>query len=255
MTEKKASQLLVFLIAPLSISLGLLPFGAVQAQSTSSETVIFQPNGSPRNTSGGASRGGPSRGVCTTTQAGTPQSQRRIIALIPATDTELTTEAHPTVFVYIPNSTAQKAEFSLWDENDNGLYQTTISLPNQSGIVSFKLPEDAPPLAVDKRYKWSIAAICDPNQRSRDVVVEGWIKRTQLNSALTQQLTSVDPLQQAKLYAQNKVWYEALATLAQLRRSRPSDSSIAVEWQQLLQSVGLKDVVQAPLVNCCEVQN
>lgn len=222
-----------------------------QAQTTSatpSRTAIFRPNGAPRTTSGGASRG-----VCTLAQAGMPQVPR-IIPLIPATTIELTAEGHPTLFVQIPDATVKEAELSIWDENLNGIYQTTVSLPGQAGIVSFKVPHSAPPLEIGKRYKWSLAVICDADQRSRDVVVEGWIQRTQLGTDLTEQLAVADPLQRVQLYAQNSIWYETLATLAQMRRSHPDDTSIAAEWQQLLQSVGLKNVAQTPVVNCCQSQ-
>lgn len=254
MTMKKAIRLLTFFVLPLAVSLELVSFSAIAGQTTavtsSSGSVVFKPNGSPRTTTGGASRG-----ICSIPAPDTSQSQMLTIALIPNTDAELTTQAHPTIFIYIPDATIISAELSLWDENQKGLYQTTVSLSGKSGIVGIPLPDSAPSLAVGKRYKWSLALICDRDRRSRDVVVEGWMQRTQLSSTLEEQIKTVEPLQRARLYAQNRVWYETLATLAELRRDRPDDSSIATEWQNLLQSVGLQDVAQAPVINCCQSDN
>lgn len=254
MTKKKILRLSAFFVLPLATSLELFPLSAMVGQTTASAntsgSVVFKPNGSPRTTTGGASRG-----VCSIASGETAENKKPTIALIPNTDTELTTQTHPTIFLYVPDSTILSAELSLWDRNQKGLYQTTVSLSGRSGIVGIKLPDAAPSLEVGKRYKWSLALICDRDRRSRDVVVEGWIERTQLSSTLEEQIGTVEPLQRARLYAQNRIWYETLATLAQLRRDRPNDSSIATEWQNLLRSVGLQDVAQAPVVNCCKPEN
>ncbi|HAX79974.1 MAG TPA: hypothetical protein DCY88_30100 [Cyanobacteria bacterium UBA11372] len=254
MTMKKMLRLSAFFLLPLAVSLELVPLsgrlGQTTASANSSGSVVFQPNGSPRTT-----RGGASRGICSIASSESSQNKKPAIALIPNTDAELTTQAHPTIFLYIPDGTIVSAELSLWDRNQNGLYQTTVSLSGKSGIVGIELPDAAPSLEVGNRYKWSLALICDRTERSRDLVVEGWMQRTQLSSTLEKQIGTLEPLQRARLYAQNRIWYETLATLAQLRRSRPDDSRIATEWQSLLQSVGLQDVAQAPVINCCQSEN
>ena len=50
------------------------------------------------------------------------------------------------------------------------------------------------------------------------------------------------------LYAQAGIWYEALATLAELRRSKPNDSVLISAWESLLQSVGLDTVAKEPII-------
>ncbi|HEY9852249.1 MAG TPA: DUF928 domain-containing protein [Leptolyngbyaceae cyanobacterium] len=250
MTSQNGCLISRLLLAPLSVSLVLLPVGVTPAQNTSSGTVIFRPNGSPSTTSGGSSRG-----ICSTGIAAKEMPYSAIVPLIPATDVELTAEDRPTIFVQITDSTFKEVELSVWDDRQNGIYQTTIPLPGKAGIVSVKLPEDAPALKVGTRYKWTLAVICDPSQRSRDAVVQGWIERIELSIALKEKLSTPDILERAKLYAENQIWYETVATLAQLRRSHPEDVKVTFEWQQLLESVGLKDVTQAPLVNCCQSPN
>jgi Domain of Unknown Function (DUF928) len=232
---------LILFVLPLTVSLGLI---SRNATAQSSGGTVFRPTGSPRSTTGAASRG-----VCAIATANNQPSTTRVIPLIPATDGELTTSAHPTILVQNPDPTPQQAELSLWDENNNGIYQTTLSLPGKAGIVSIKLPDSSPELVVGKRYKWSLALICDPRQRDRDVVVEGWMQRTELSSTTMQQLSGVSDLDRVRIYAENRIWYDTLATMAELVKMHPNDSTILGRWETLLQSVGLKEVAQAPLVN------
>jgi len=49
-------------------------------------------------------------------------------------------------------------------------------------------------------------------------------------------------------YARNGIWYETLATLAEMRRLAPNDSRLTTEWTQLLQSQGLESIADQPLV-------
>lgn len=244
MYKKKLSRLL---LSGITVVVSLFPLAPVNS-------VTFQPKGSPQRTSGGASRG-----ICiqerASSQSATGGARSQVVALIPATDGELTAAAYPTILVQIPESQPLKAEFSLWDENSNGIYQTTLTLTGIPGIVSFTLPDTAPALETGKRYKWTVAVICDPKEPLRNVVVEGWLERKELSSALKSEINSAEPLQKVEIYAKNGYWYETVATLAELKRSRPQDRTISAEWQQLLQSVGLSEFGQAPIVNCCQPQN
>lgn len=241
MVQQKLSRALL----PLFIGLALLPL-------TPAESVTFKPKGRPQKTAGGASRGICLQPGVLPQQRTTPQ--RLFTALIPPTKGELTASAYPTVMVKILESKTLKAEFTLWDEDGKGIYQTTLALPDNPGIMSFKLPTAAGELAIGKQYKWTVAVICNPADRQRDVVLQGGWERVKVSSALSSQLAAAQPLQKAKVYAQNGFWYDTVATLAELKRSRPEDPRIASEWLELLQSVGLTELDQVPVVNCCQTQ-
>ena len=49
-------------------------------------------------------------------------------------------------------------------------------------------------------------------------------------------------------YAANGIWYETLATLADLRRQSPDDAKLTAQWMQLLQSQKLDPIANQPLV-------
>jgi hypothetical protein len=226
------------LLSLLFTGLVLLPLAPAQA-------VTFRAKGSPQKTAGGASRG-----ICQ--QLGPASSKPMLTALIPATDKELTTAAYPTVLVKISEPATRQAELTLWDGEGNGIYQTVVDLASTPGITSFKIPKTAGPLAVGKQYKWNLALICDPEERQRDIVLEGTLERVELSSTLNSSLATASPLEKAKLYAQNGLWYDTVATMADLKRSLPQNTQIGAEWQELLQSVGLTELSQVPLVDCCQ---
>jgi len=45
---------------------------------------------------------------------------------------------------------------------------------------------------------------------------------------------------------------DALTNLAQLRRQRPNDADLKTDWQDLLGSVNLEEIIDAPLIECCK---
>jgi hypothetical protein len=231
MIKKLSTSFLSLLSAPLFVVFPLMLTPAIG--------VTFQPKGSPEQTAGGASRG-----ICA---AGSFGDKDAIAALIPATDGELTVAAYPTLLVKFPESKSVKAELILADENSKPIYQTTVALNGKPGIFSFKVPSSTQPLAIGKRYKWNVAIVCNAASRLQDIVVGGWLQRASLSQTLSHQLEGADDLQKAKLYAQNGFWYDTVAILAEIKRSRPGDPKIAAEWVQLLESVGLAELSQAPL--------
>ena len=198
------------------------------------------PPNNPDETRGGGTR---DEGRCPQ-DAKTPQP---LTTLSPVTKPGLTVAERPTFLAYVPQTTAQTAEFSLFDHNNIGIYQTTFALTNTPGIVSFSLPPNAPPLEIGKDYTWSLAMICDPKNRLQDQFVRGRIRRTQLDSALMNQIEKATPKERVSLYRAADVWYEALFTLFELQRSQPNDSSVSAAWKELLNSGGLNSIAAQPL--------
>ncbi|NEO32269.1 MAG: DUF928 domain-containing protein [Symploca sp. SIO3C6] len=191
------------------------------------------------------SRGGASRAEikCSHDQA----YNHSFKALLPASNQGLTVATHPSFLVYLPKTSAPIIHFTLRDENNRGVYQTTVPIVKTGGIVSISLPEDQPPLQLGKTYQWSVALICQPTQTDIPFA-SGKVRRIELNSSLSSQLDNKNLLQQAFSYGQAGIWYESLVILAQLRKTRPDDQTIADNWLQLLNSVGLEEIAAEPLL-------
>ena len=206
--------------------------------------VTFDPpgEGKPDNTAGGASR---DSGQCFRDAIA---SQPTITPLMPTTNRGLTVVERPTFFVYVPQTSAQKAFFSLKDKDESYYYQATLPITGTSGIVSFKLPADAPALEIGKSYQWSFVTICGERLAVDDPRVEGQIQRIEPNKEFSSQLKNLSPLERAAVYGADGIWYDTLATLAELRRSQPNDITLAATWENLLKSVGLDAIATKPLL-------
>jgi hypothetical protein len=161
-----------------------------------------------------------------------------LTALSPGTNLGLTQAERPNFLVYMPQTTAQTAEFSLFDEQMNGIYQMSVPV-SKAGLVSIRLPDTAPPLAQDKPYYWTVALACNPSDRTEDWVVGGWIERAEPSATLKQQLANVTAVERASLYAKQGFWYDALNTLVELQGTQPNHPSVATTWAELMKSVGL----------------
>jgi len=182
-------------------------------------------------------------------------SQKRLTALVPLySNSELvfgtTIAEHPSFLFYVPYASSfAYGEFVLEDEAQNQtIYKTPLT--ETPGVVNLRLPSKAAPLEIGKQYRWYFNIYC---QKDNQVIanVEGYVKREQLNSALKTQLEKATPRQQVNLYAANGIWYEALSTANELRRTNFSDTS----WTALLQAVGLKDIATEAKVECCKLES
>jgi Domain of Unknown Function (DUF928) len=172
----------------------------------------------------------------------------------------LTANDRPTLWFYIPYSQASisRIDFTLKDrENSAGkvIYQTSIQPPQQAGIINFPLPKTSSPLAIDKLYQWQVKLTMKPQpdpkkvtpSKAEEISVTGWIQRAGLNKELSDLIARSTPNQQAALYAENGFWYDALSTLAVLRRDLSQDPEIQQDWVNILKSVELGKLAKKPL--------
>jgi hypothetical protein len=213
------------------------PLSAVQLSSEQLVSLEFPPveeRGAPARTAGGGTRGA----QCTDWQ------DLPLTSLVPTNNLGVTVSTDPTLFLYVPKGIAQSAELTVLDEGGNPVYQETFALLGTPGVIGVQIPADVS-LDVGKTYEWEFALICDPQDRERDRRIWGSLQRVELSQDLKRRVEQAIPLEQAKLYAQERIWHEALSILAQLRSSNPK------EWETFLKSVGLEEVAAKPLVECC----
>lgn len=177
-----------------------------------------------------------------------------------------TVAEYPTFWFYLPYLLTPELPVNFMLEVENGtdengdparqiVYETTFTLTGiLPGVASFSLPSTVNPLEIGKTYYWSVAIICDPSDHSADKFVKGVIQRFELEPTLTSQLEKATPKERAALYATEGIWYDALTTLAELRRSAPQDVLLAKDWADLLEAVSLDQISQKPLAQCCTLE-
>jgi hypothetical protein len=153
-----------------------------------------------------------------------------------------TVSERPTFLIYVPKTSAKKAEFSLGHQDGRGVYRTTVALTTTPDLLSVTLPAQAPSLEVGKPYLWSFAIICNPDDRVDDRFVTGMVQRIELDPARLRQLQQASSKERVALYQQADIWYDTLALLFQLKHSQ-NDSSLSTVWLELLQTGGVDTMI------------
>lgn len=278
MVWTKLPQYLVVFSASVLLELGIIPgfFTAAQAQTQTpsngqSKRVIFQPNPNqpaPVITTGGGRRIGRQCSNDHVAKETTTASQSLTVLVPSVLDAQplresepspvgvnfqltLTVSEKPTFLVYVPPISAQILELKVEDEKGEQIGETArLKLTETPGIYSISLPETAPPLAVDKDYKWLVSMTCqvgdpDPN----DPFVEGLIRRVSSDSILTGSLDQVTDLEQVAVFAQAGIWQDAVVNLAALRQTQLNNPEVVSAWESLLKYADLEDITHAPLIS------
>lgn len=224
----------------------MLTMGSPWVEMISAQAQGFSPSGRgmPGRRAGGGTRG-PIQSDPSSTQPGVQQPA--LTALIPETNLGLTLAERPTFFWYVPPTSATVAEFVLLDETNAEVYKTHLPIAGQSGIISFSLPADASPLEAETLYHWYFSLVYDPLDRSSDQFTDGWVQRITPTAPLSAQLATATESEKLVLYTQAGIWHEAIATLAALRLEQPNNTDWVQQWQTLLKSVKLDEVVDQPL--------
>jgi hypothetical protein len=219
-----------------------------QATGGASRGDLFTPNAgksAPQQASGGASRVGSYDLNPSSVGAAGPAA---IIALLPQNFYGTTVSERPTILVYIPASNAEEAVFSLKDEAGNTQYQMTIPVALKAGVIAIKLPAEAPALAVGKNYHWFLAVKLNGQLGPNTPYIDGWIQRIQPNTELTTAMEQKDALKLAAAFGKHGVWYDCVEILAALHSGQPTNVTLNKQWEELLSSVSLKEIVTAPLL-------
>lgn len=186
--------------------------------------------------------------------------QQVITSLLPANQSGLTVNDHPTFFWHIPKTSVKTAEFIIItdgnkrDEEETVVYETTLSLPQKSGIISLTLPKKVQKLKANTSYRWYFTMICDDQEYSNNPYAEGVVKRIPTQSKLSTSLSNANLLQTANLYAQAGIWHDALTSLVKLRCNQPNNPTVKLHWQQFLDSVKLNNIASEPLLNYCQIK-
>ena len=224
--------------------------------------LIFQtpPPPPPPNTGAPEQRrGGGSRGCLNETTQNVQLESKLLIALVPEYSSlrvwELTTQQRPTFWFYVPytsdSSYAKLIIEVIEDEKDQTLYKT--SLAQRPGIIGVTLPPSSSPLEIGKQYHWYFNIYCKQNNKFL-TSVEGNVQLLALKPNVQAQLSKATPKQQVALYTAKGIWYDALTTLANLRRTFRQDTNLVSNWASLLESVDLQNLVTEPILDCCKLE-
>ena len=159
-----------------------------------------------------------------------------------------TVEEHPTFWFYLPYvlpsttlletpqvpsdiPSKRVAQFVLLDETDHPVWKELVSteLLEHPQLLEYQLPYG---LETKKLYKWYFSVICDPEKRSRNPAVRGWVQHIEPTTELQMALSIAPPVEWHRIYAEKGIWFEAVSSLISNRRNFPSASR--EDWSSLL---------------------
>ena len=206
-------------------------------------------------------RGIPGNRTSAASRDNCPTVDRPLTALVPEYRANpvdrvwgLTSMDRPTLLFYVPYAKTAIVDlsFTLQDESNPAdtkiVYQNLAIAPTQNpGVMKIVLPKSSEALAPNKVYHWFLKLNMGCRRGQRPMFVDGWIQRTPIDRALNTQLEQATPTGKVSLYAENGLWYDAIASLANLRTAKPQDAAVTQDWQTLLDTIDLGQLATQPL--------
>ena len=235
------------------MTVGLLVLGTAPtiAQSTANPSartdrkpsrVLFKPppdDKKPEQTAEAGSRHGVQclQDATSANLVNSSSSQNALMPLVPTNNFGLTIAEKPKLWIYLPETSARQVVLSIREEGTTHHSKTFIPITGASGIISLQPNPDSPPLELGKTYKLSVVLVCGEKPSPNDPATDVWVRRVDHPEPINQ----VSALEQAAWYGEQGIWYDALTSLIQARRSQFQNQDLIDIWADFLESGGLKD--------------
>lgn len=168
-----------------------------------------------------------------------------LVAVIPRSNLGKTTAARPTFWFSMPETSGSKVgEFQLFNNAEEMVFSTHLTVADNLGLSEFQLPETAPELAMNENYRWVFSVACTATTGigradTPTLGLQGWVRRVESPAGLASQLSTASLEEQVSLYAAAGLWHEQVTTLMNLRRNNPGNMNLQLAWASLLQANGL----------------
>jgi hypothetical protein len=147
------------------------------------------------------------------------------------------------LYWYLSRLTAAPLELTITAEQAaTPLLETRLTPPSQPGIQRVRLADYNVRLTPGVRYRWFVALIPDPQNRSQDVLAGGMIEHTAPSNTLRTQLQQIGTAQAPYLYAESGLWYDAVEAISELIAAAPQDAQLRQQRAMLLEQVDLPDI-------------
>ena len=188
--------------------------------------------GAPSGRVGGGTRGGP----------GGPD-RSVVLSVLTPDHSGLTTKEQPSLYWFTSQPTSYPIELTVTeDQAVKPLLETRIGSSSQAGIQRIRLADYGVRLRVGVVYRWYIAVVPDPKNRSKDILAGGLIERIEPSENSRTRLSQAGAAQAPFVYAEEGIWYDALSAISDMIDAAPNDSTLRTQRASLLQQVGLQEV-------------
>ena len=155
--------------------------------------------------------------------------------------TGFTTSGHPSLFWYQSGPAGMRIEVTIIEPHKPGwLLRVAAEKAEQGGIHRLVLERYHVVLAPGVLYKWTVALVPDPANRSQDVIASDTIQRVEPGAPLSAALAGSRGLEKAAAYAGNGFWYDALEAVTNEIDAAPKDKDLRLLRASLLDQANLK---------------
>jgi hypothetical protein len=162
----------------------------------------------------------------------------------------ITTQEQPSLFWFQSKPANARFELTLLQDNKvKPIVDVQVDRATKAGVQRLKLADQNVKLTPGVEYQWVVALITDPDNRSKDLVASGVIKRTEPSGELKEKLGKADSASLPGIYAEAGIWYDALGALSDQIDAHPDDQTLRLSRADLLRQVGLKTAADAELAN------
>jgi hypothetical protein len=232
-TISKIGALLVLVLAPFStfVSAEDAQGGVVQQNQAASTGFAYRPpmRGAPASRVGGASRG-----------VGDADLELSVLA---PDHTGLTTKNQPTLYWYLSKPADARLDVTVINNDEiDPLLEKVIGIPKSAGIQRLDLTTAGAKLEPGIEYRWFVSIMPDEEQRSNDIVASGTIEYTAPDADLESRIAASDEREQAAIFAENGLWYDAIDSISRAIEDNPDDASLRTLRAAMLEQVGLDSV-------------
>lgn len=129
----------------------------------------------------GKTRATGSRGICSGSTSNIP-----LTLLAPLTHVGQTSSEHPVLAWFVPFNGSMPIELSIYEENKEEFDRRLIlvqqmRIESKQGIMKVTLPKSRPGLKVGNRYLWEVNLMCNPENRTRDLIARAEIDRVSVS--------------------------------------------------------------------------
>lgn len=211
------------------------PTTSAEPQKKPPPPPVYKPpvRGAPRGRVGGGTRG--------------PRDSLLGLYVLAPDHTGLTVREQPDFYWHLSELTPYPIEFTLIE--DSAIFpvlEAQIASPAQPGIQRIQLSRYNVRLKDNSEYRWFVAIVTDANSRSKDILAGGFIEKVTPSETLRKRLAQ-EPADWAPfLYAEEGIWYDALAAISNLIDAAPNDATLRRQRAELLEQVGLHEVSAEP---------
>lgn len=164
-----------------------------------------------------------------------------VVALVPD-HTGRASKAQPSLCWYLARPMNMRIEIVLNDESSiKPVLEQQLRMPERGGIHCFHLAGHNISLAPGIEYRWFVAVVPDPSQRSKDIVSGGAVMYEEPGAVLEARLKGAAGAAAAAAYAEEGFWYDAVADLSKTLGKEPQSRPALVS---LLEQAGLKETAK-----------